>query len=126
MTTVFQSGGDFDQSGVSIGRCVLPDAVPNGKRLILETVTGFYFGDGAELGSAFLTVGAFRFAFPWIQCTSPGATPGDRRFYGFNNFVRIYIDGPAQLQFDADGASFFGGTTSFSGTYAVSGHLVDL
>ena len=72
MTTIFQSGGSFDNTGVSIGRCVLPDSVPKGKRLIIETVTGFYFGDGAELGSAFLGVGGLRFAFPWIQCTSPG------------------------------------------------------
>lgn len=125
MSTIFQSGGSFDDKGVSIGRCILPDSVPKGKRLILETVTGFYYGDGAELGSAYLTVGSVQFAFPWVQCTSPGASFGDRRFYGFNHFVRIYVDGPAQLQFDADGGSFLG-TSDFSGTYAVSGHLVDL
>jgi hypothetical protein len=122
MATVYQSGGDFDNSG-SIGRCVLPDKVPAGKRLILETVTGFYFGDAAELGSAFLGVGQLRFAFPWVQCTAPEADFQDRRFYGFNHFVRIYIDGPATLQFDADGAR---GGGSINGTYAVSGHLVDL
>jgi len=125
MTTVFQSGGNFNDSG-SLGRCLLPDSVPEGKRLIIETVTGFYYGDGAELGAAYLSVGGVQFGFPWIQCTSPGASPSDRRFYGFNNFVRIYVDGPAQLQFDADGGSSFGDTASYSGTYAVSGHLIDL
>jgi hypothetical protein len=125
MTTVFQSGGDFDSSGVSDGRCILPDSVPNGKRLVIETVTGFYYGDGARLGAAYLTVGGFRFAFPWTQCTSPGPTVTDRIFYGFNNYVRIYVDGPAQLQFDADGGSSFGGSTYFSGSYALSGILVD-
>ncbi len=123
MTTLFQSGGSFDNTGDSIGRCVLPDTVPKGKRLIIETVTGFYYGDGAELGSAYLTVGRLQFAFPWIQYTSPGATFGDRRFYGFNHFVRIYVDGPAKLQFDADGGAVGG---SFSGTYPLSGHIEDL
>ncbi len=126
MTTVFQSGGNFDQSGSSLGRCILPDSVPKKKRLILETVTGFYYGDGSELGAAYITIGGVQFAFPWVQCTSPGASFSDRRFYGFNHFVRIYVDGPAQLQFDADGGFSSGTTASFSGTYAVSGHLVDL
>jgi hypothetical protein len=127
MTNVFQSGGDFDQSGVSIGRCILPDSVPAGKRLVLETVTGFYYGDGAELGAAFLTVGSCRFAFPWVQCTAPDSDFSDRRFYGFNHFVRIYVDGPAQLEFDVDGATEGGDpTTGYSGTYAVAGYLVDL
>lgn len=125
MIEVFQSGGDFDDSG-STGRCVLPDAVPKGKRLVLETVTGFYYGDGAEMGSAFLTVGQLRFAFPWVQCTAPDPDFSVRRFYGFNNFVRIYIDGPAQLEFDADGGRGFGGADGIEGTYAVSGHLIDI
>ena len=124
--TVFQSGGDFNNHAVSIGRCVLPDSVPAGKRLVLETVTGFYYGDGAELGSAYLTVGKFRFAFPWVPCTVPSGPPVNRRFYGFNHFVKIYVDGPAQLEFDGDGGSFTGASTSYSGTYAVSGHLIDL
>ena len=102
--TIFQSGGDFNDSG-SVGRCVLPHAVPERKAPHPQDVTGFYYGDGAEIGAAFLSVSGLRFAFPWVQSTSPGATPGDRRFYGFNHFVRIYIDGPAQLEFDADGGA---------------------
>ena len=73
MDHIFISGGDFDDQG-SVGRCVLPDTVPKGKQLVLETVTGFYFGDGALIGAAFLTVGNQRFAFPWVQCSAPGPT----------------------------------------------------
>jgi hypothetical protein len=127
MTNIFISGGNFDDQG-SVGRCVLPDTVPKGKQLVLETVTGFYWGDGALIGAAFLTVGNYRFAFPWVQCSAPGATFEDRRWYGFNHNVRIYINGPATLEFDADGGQGGGapGYTNLSGSYAVSGHLVDI
>jgi hypothetical protein len=127
MNNIFLSGGDFNDQG-SVGRCVLPDTVPQGKQLVLETVTGFYYGDGALVGAAYLTVGGYRFAFPWVQCSAPGPTFADRRWYGFNHNVRIYINGPATLEFDADGGQGGGtpGYTSISGSYAVSGHLVDI
>lgn len=122
---VFQSGGNFSNS-VASGTCTLPDTVPKDKRLVLKTVTGFYYGDGAGLGAAYLEVKGLRFAFPWIECASLSSDPTDRRFYGFNHFVRIYIDGPAELAFDSDGAFFIGASASYSGTFAVSGHLIDL
>jgi hypothetical protein len=127
MNNIFISGGDFSDQG-SAGRCVLPDTVPKGKQLVLETVTGFYYGDGALIGAAYLTVGGYRFGFPWVQCSAPGPTFSDPRWYGFNHNVRIYIDGPATLQFDADGGQGGGtpGYTHLSGSYAVSGHLVDI
>jgi hypothetical protein len=126
---IFRSGARFDTSAPSIGRAVLPDSVPSGKRLVLETVTGYYNGDGAILGAAYLDVytgGEFvSYGFPWVQCGGEGDIRESRYFYGFNHYVRIYIDGPASLQFDVDGGSF-SGAASYSGTYAVSGHLIDL
>jgi hypothetical protein len=126
---VFRSGARFDTSAPSIGRAVLPDSVPAGKRLVLETVTGYYYGDGAVLGAAYLDVyvsgEVVSYGFPWVQCGGFGEAQEDRRFYGFNHYVRIYIDGPADLQFDVDGGAF-AGSSSYSGTYAVSGHLIDL
>ncbi len=127
---VFRSGARFDTSAPSIGRAVLPDSVPAGKRLVLETVTGYYYGDGAILGAAYLDtwVGTevVSYGFPWTQCGGQGDIREERYFYGFNFDVRIYIDGPAELQFDVDGGSFTGSSASYEGTYAVSGHLVDL
>jgi hypothetical protein len=126
---VFRSGASFDTSAPSTGRATLPDSVPAGKRLVLETVTGFYYGDGVVLGAAYLDVQAasevISYGFPWVQCGGIGDIREDRYFYGFNHDVRIYIDGSATLQFDVDGATFTG-PSSYSGRYAVSGHLVDL
>lgn len=52
---VFRSGGRMGSSiSDSLGRCKLPDSVPAGKRLVIETVTGYYYGDGALLGTALL------------------------------------------------------------------------
>lgn len=121
---VFRSGGDFDNT--SLGRCVLPDRVPAGRRLVVETVTGMYFADGEVLGAAFLTLGGIRYAFPWVQCGSLGEGPTDRRFFGFNHRVRLYVDGPAQLQFDADGGASHGGSGNPSGSYSLTGHLEGL
>jgi hypothetical protein len=118
---LFRTGGPMTND--SAGRCVLPEKVPAGKRLVIETVTGFYFQDGGVLGAALLSYGDpghVVHAFPWVQCGALG-TGVDRRFYGFNNSVRLYIDGPATLQFDADGGSGFG--NSSSGGYSVSGFL---
>ena len=121
-TDVFVSGGDMDHT--SVGRCVLPHRVPAGRRLVLETVTGAYSGD-IVLGAAYLTVNnAVQYAFPWVQCGKPGSPTVTARFYGFNHFVHIYIDGPAVLQFDADGA--VGGVKQEDGFYAVSGYLEGL
>ncbi len=108
---------------------MLPDTVPAGKQLILETVTGYYYGDGALIGAAYLSVGDYSFGFPWIQWAAPGAVfATDRIWYGFNHNVRIYINGPATLQFDADGGQGGGdpGYSKINGAYAVSGHLVDI
>lgn len=122
---VFQSGCEFlSETDKSVGRCSLSNAVPAGKSLVLETVTGYYYGDsGATLGAAFLTIAGVRHAFPWVQCGSRTSSLEDRRFYGFNHYVRLYIDGPATLQFDAAGAA---GGTSYSGGYSVSGYLQDI
>ena len=122
-TDVFVSGGHMDHT--SIGHCLLPDRVPSGRRLVLETVTGAYSSD-AVLGAAILTAQPVRvqYAFPWVQCGTPGNPALRTRFYGFNHFVHIYIDGPAELQFDAAGAA--GGSEQPEGFYAVSGYLEGL
>jgi len=76
------------------------------------------------LGAALLSSGDPRHivhAFPWVQSGSLTNTGSDRRFYGFNHLVRLYVDGPATLQFDADGAA--GGIGDPSGGYSVSGFL---
>ena len=119
---LFRTGGEMID--VSIGRCILPDQVPGGRRLVIETVTGFYYSDGGVLGAALLSSGDPRHivhAFPWVQSGSLTNTGSDRRFYGFNHLVRLYVDGPATLQFDADGAA--GGSGDPSGGYSVSGFL---
>src|SRR5262249_45244540 len=115
---IYQSTCNFDDTSPSIGRCILPDAVPAGKRLILQTVTGWYYGDGAVLGSALLTLNRIPYAFPWVPgnpcCGGQQEREDDvRRFYGFNHYVVLSVDGPAELQFDADGGSFMG-TSSHS------------
>ncbi|WP_157896133.1 hypothetical protein [Mycobacteroides chelonae] len=109
----------------SLGRCTLPDQVPAGMRLTIETVTGYYSADGGGiLGAAFLGfAGGLRYAFPWVECGTP---PNNiRRFFGFNHAVRIYVDGPAVLEFDAAGGSG-AGIERASGQYSVSGFLEPL
>ena len=116
----------FSNSSPGIGNCILSNQVPAGKRLVLETVTGAYYGEGSVLGAAYLTIGRIRYVFPWIQNGEGfGSEPLNRRFYGFNHYVQIYIDGPATLPFDTDGGSFMGPGT-YGGWYNVSGYLVDL
>ena len=124
MVELYRSGGDMDNT--SAGRCVLPDPVRAGKRLVIETVTGMYYQDGGLLGAAYLTVGNLRHAFPWVQCGSLTGGSEDRRFHGFNHYVRLYVDGPATLRFDADGGASFGGGSDPSGSYTVTGYLEDL
>lgn len=124
---VFRTHGDMISE--SLGRCVLPDKVPAGRRLVIETVTGMYNGDEEILGAAFLSHGAAgtpRYAFPWILCGT--AFDGKRRFFAFNHSVRIYVDGPATLQFDAaGGASVGGGIYDHpDGEYSISGFLEGL
>jgi hypothetical protein len=113
-------------SSASMGRCDLPKSVPAGKRLIIETVTGVYYGDGTVLGAAYLTVSRIRFAFPWVQSGALTAGREDRRFYGFNHYGQIYVDGPQELVFDVYGGASYGSSASYSGEYAVAGYLVDL
>ena len=123
---VYNSGCEFDRATeTGAGRGILPRAVPTKKRLVIETVTGYYIGNSDVLGAAYLTVGGVRHAFPWVQCGSLTSDPTDEKFYGFNHFVHLYVDGPAELQFDADGGAFTG-QGNYSGGYSVSGYLVDI
>lgn len=120
---VFRSGGRMGSSiSDSLGRCKLPDSVPAGKRLVIETVTGYYYGDGALLGTTLLNIAGVTYAFPWVQCGGVGSWPEGRSFYGFNHFVHLYVDGPAELQFDAAGGA---GGGSYDGGYSISGYLVN-
>jgi LysM repeat protein len=124
---LLRTGGPMTND--SAGRCILPQAVPAGQRLVIETVTGYYYQDGGVLGAALLSFGDpdhIVHAFPWVQSGSLTNTGTDRRFYGFNHSVRLYIDGPATLQFDADGGAGFGGSGNPSGGYSVSGFLEGL
>jgi len=64
----FRSTCDISSStSVSLGRCAFPNTLPEGKRLVLETVTGAYSGDSEILEAAFLTVEGVRYVFPWVQ-----------------------------------------------------------
>ncbi|MFF4409860.1 hypothetical protein [Streptomyces sp. NPDC001404] len=122
---IYRSGGSFDNTG-SAGRVILPDQVPAGQRLIIQTVTGFYAMDnGGVLGAAVLTNNGqgLQYAFPWVPCGVSTVASPDRRFYGFNYSVTLYIDGPATLQFDATGGT---GGPILSGTYTVTGLLQPL
>lgn len=123
----FQAGCDISSStDQSQGRCKLTKSVPTGKRLVIETVTGYYYGDGAMMGAAYLTINGVRHAFPWLQVgTLNSSDPASRRFYGFNHAVQLYVKGPADVQFDTDGGTSIG-NSSYSGGYSVSGYLVDL
>jgi LysM domain len=120
---LFRTSGPM--TDVSLGRCVLPKTVPAGKRLVIETVTGYYYEDSGILGAALLSYGDpehTQHAFPWVQCGLYTAV--DRRFFAFAHSVRLYIDGPATLQFDADGGA--GGVSNPDGGYSVSGFLEGL
>ena len=124
----FTTFGEFDDNGESIGRFKFPNKVPPGKRLVIETVTGCYYGDGAVLGPAVLSVEQSddrlaNHSFPWVEGGAMSDLKQDRRFFGFNHYVRIYVNGPNSIQFDAFGGSFYGGDSSFSGRYTVSGFL---
>jgi hypothetical protein len=125
----FRTQCKMSDSSESLGRCTLSKSVPAGKRLVLETVTGAYYGDGAVLGAAYLTIKAanefVEYAFPWVQSGALTSNSSDRRFYGFNHYVQLYVNGPASLQFDAAGGAFTG-SAHYSGWYSVSGYLVDL
>ncbi|MCC3769542.1 hypothetical protein [Streptomyces sp. UNOC14_S4] len=92
--------------------------------MTIETVTGFYFTDGGGmLGSAFMDIRGISYAFPWVECGAPiPPLSTARRFFGFNHAVRLYVDGPAVLQFDADGGAGAGIDTA-DGEYSVTGYL---
>lgn len=123
---IFRSSCSVDSTtDVSVGRCTLPDTVPAGKRLFIETVTGTYWGDAYVLGAAYLTIAGHRYGFPWVQSGALTSDIDDRRFYGFNHAVKLYVDGPASVRFDAYGGASQGGG-SYSATYAVSGRLKPL
>lgn len=130
----FRSTCDISSStSVSLGRCAFSNTLPEGKRLVLETVTGAYSGDSEILGAAYLTVEGVRYVFPWVQAgrafsleSDPLSLARARGFYGFNHYVQIYVDGPATLQMDAAGGASLGGSSSYSGWYSLSGYLVDL
>ena len=124
MVELYRSGGDMDNT--SLGRCVLPDPVPAGKRLVIETVTGVYYQDGGLLGPAYMTIKGLRYGFPWVDCGRLTGKGEDRRFFGFNHYVRLYVDGPETLQFDAYGGASFGSGSDPSGSYTVTGYLEDL
>jgi hypothetical protein len=108
---------------ISLGNCTFSKSVPAGKRLILETVTGAYDSDGTVLGAAYLTIEQIRYTFPWVNIGTVGTGDNIRKFYGFNHYVQLYVDGPAALRFDAAGGG--GGGTDYRGWYSASGYLVD-
>ena len=82
MHTVYQSTCDFRGTLTGgVGSCTLPNPVPAGKRLVIESVSGAYYGDdGATLGAAYLSKsGLPRYFFPWVQCGARTTNLNDRR-----------------------------------------------
>jgi LysM domain len=100
------------------------DRVPKGKRLVIETVSGHYTGDGAVLDVVRLSpdTGPLRCAFPWIQCGSFGDIVNETRFFGFNHSVRLYFDGPTQLIVEQGFRALKSGGVC-AGQYHLSGFL---
>jgi len=124
----FTTWGDFDDKGESAGRLVFPKKVPAGKRLVVQTVTGSYYGDGVIHGPAVLSVWqgpdrGVQYSFPWVQCGPMIDIKEDRGYYGFNHSVHLYVDGPNTMQFDTAGGTYYGGDTSYNGQYSLSGFL---
>jgi hypothetical protein len=126
----------------ALGGCTMMKKVPGGKRLVLETVAGEYISETAIMGPAILLYNGvqgvredLRYAFPWIRMwdnTTPGeAEPaGERPYAGawaFNNYVQIYIDGPANIVFYGDFQHWTKPVAAdYRGFYSISGYLVDL
>jgi len=70
-------------------------------------VTGWYWADADVLGSALLRLNGIPYAFPWVPgnpcCGQETERESPRRrFYGFNHYVVLSVDGPATLQFDVE------------------------
>lgn len=131
---VFHSGCSVTKdTASSLGRCDVGRSIPAGKRLVIETVTGAGWADNYVLGTAYLgyhvangsDVGSQYVVngFPWV---AQDGSPSERRFFGFNHPVRLYVDGPRTLQFNVMGGWASGTITNYSLDYAVSGYLVDL
>jgi LysM domain len=110
------------------GLADIPDRVPAGKRLVIETVTGYctcfghlgpavLFGLGDAPDSRIVLQG-----FPWTQCPDYGDShPNALNFLAFNHCVRMYVDGPAYLRFQPITA--LGLPSNVEGRYTVSGYL---
>jgi hypothetical protein len=81
-TYLFQSTCEMDDNGQGS----FPETVREDKRIVLKTVTGFYWGDDSSvLGCAYLTIAGCRYAFPWVQCGGSDS----RAYYGFNHYVTL-------------------------------------
>jgi len=129
---IYRSGCSVTKStATSTGRCTVNRAIPAGKRLVIETVTGVGTADNQMLGAAYFSVdghdstGAYSvtYSFPWtVQSPDFNST---RDFIGFNFSGRLYVDGPASIVFNAYGGSGTG-TNNYSIRYGVSGYLVDI
>ena len=128
---IYRSGCSVNKSTASsIGRCTVDRAIPAGKRLVIETVTGAGTADNYMLGAAYFYVdghdstGAYSvlYSFPWTV-QSPDFSDID--FIGFNFSGRLYVDGPASITFNAYGGSSTG-SSNYSVKYAISGYLVDI
>jgi hypothetical protein len=108
----------------SPGHCGLSKSVPQGKRLVVETVTGTYSGQAEIAPAVLFSPGTdLELFFPWVETPSSSFSGGSRNF-AFNHYVQAYVDGPSGLLFSTAGISFSGGF--FSGTYYLSGYLVNL
>ncbi|MBK1723811.1 hypothetical protein CKO23_16420 [Thiocystis violacea] len=131
---VFRSGCSVSSSTqTSTGRCTVERSIPEGKRLVIETVTGLGYASDYILGAANLgywvdngsDTGSLhvRAAFPWIE-QAQGFSP--RRYFGFSFSGHLYVDGPETLQFDVYGSSSQGSGSYYNIEYFVSGYLVDM
>jgi hypothetical protein len=95
-----------------------------GWRLVIENVSGHYQSPDATLGQALLNVGIpdppmiRYYPFPWVKVHT-----GISEFHAFNHFVRIYVDGPAELSFDTYGVLYKTPGVEAHGLFTVTGHL---
>ncbi|WP_457665061.1 hypothetical protein [Thiolapillus sp.] len=128
---IYRSGCSVTKStATSTGRCTVERAIPDGKRLVIEKVTGAGWTDNYYLGTAYFdlsgndTSGSYyvSYSFPW-SVQNPDFT--DRNFIGFNFSGRLYVDGPASIVFGSYGAAATS-NNDYSVSYGVSGYLVDI
>ena len=121
---VFQDSCSVTQAtATGFGNCDLATTVPAGKRLVIETVSGFGFTENFIMGSGVLTAGSFSHSFPMLNSESSST---GLRYLGFNHAVRLYVDGPATLEFDLMGGFTTGASPDYFIGYSVSGYLVDV